>query len=441
MFAPGHLGELTRVVPPEMVDAALETAGGIQRRLRRLPSRVVVYLLLAGGLFAGQGWSQVWDRLTAGLPIALTRPSKSAITEAMRRVGPGPLRELFSFFARAPLTTATGRVTYAGRLVVGIDGTQIPIADTEANRVRFPKPRSGPNGEAGYPMVRLLALVTCGIRSVLDVVFGTDQVGELSYARNLVSALRSGMVLLGDRNFATYQFFTDVAGTGADFLIRAKTGHGAMNLPVEQQLADGSWLSTARGLRVRVIDAEITITTQAGVRTGSYRLITTLTDPLEAPAKQLVELYHQRWEIETSFCELKSTILGGRVLRARHPSGVEQELWALLTAYQILRTAITDALLDQPSIDPGRASFTVAVNTAKDQVIAAGHLIEETQIDLVGRIGRAVLASLLPRQRIRTRQRVIKRAISKYRAKCRNPDRRTYPATLRTQILTTGPEP
>lgn len=440
VFAPGHLGELTRVVPPEMVDAALETAGGIQQRLRRLPSRVVVYVLLAGAVFAGQGWRHVFSRLSVGLAVPVRRPSASAITEAMRRVGPKPLRELFMHFAGSAVTGSHQSVRFAGRLVVAIDGTQIPIADTEMNRVVFPKPRGGPNGEAGYPMIRLVAIITAGTRSVIDVVFGSDRIGELTYASKVAAALRPGMLLLGDRNFATYKFFTTITNAGAEFLIRGKTGNGAMKLPVLTRLQDGSYLSAASGMQVRVIEAVVTITTQAGIRTGQYRLITTLLDPSEAPAKQLVELYHARWEIETAYCELKSTILGGRVLRSRYPSGVEQELWALLTTYQVLRTAMTDAVLHQPGIDPDRLSFTTALLTARDQIIHTAGAIAESTIDLVGQIGAAVLADLMPARRARTGSRVIKRAISKYRAKGRDVDHRTYPATLHTRILTPSPD-
>ncbi|TWP38016.1 IS4 family transposase [Leekyejoonella antrihumi] len=440
VYEPGHLGELTQVVPPEMVDAALEATGGTQQRLRRLPSRVVVYLLLAGGLFAGQGWRQVWSRLTTGLTSPVVRPSGSALTAAMRRVGPGPVRELFALLAGPAATRAEQAVRFAGRLVVAIDGTQIAVPDTDANRARFPKSAGGPNGEPGYPMIRLLALVATGTRSMIDVAFGTDRVGELTYAAQLTRALTRGMLLLGDRNFAAYAFFTQITDTGADFLIRAKTGHGAMKLPVRRRLSDGSYLADAHGARVRVIDAEVTITTEADTRTGTYRLVTTLLDPDHAPARQLVELYHHRWQIETAYCELKSTILGGRVLRARHPSGVEQEVWALLAAYQVLRTAMSDATLCQPDVAPDRASFTVALQAARDQIIQAAGTIAGTAIDLVGRIGAAILADLLPARRIRTRPRVIKRAISKYRAKGRDVDHHTYIATLHTTILTPEPD-
>lgn len=438
VFAPGHLGELTRVIPFEMVDAVLATAGGTQRRIRRLPSRVVVYLLLAGALFAGQGWGQVWSRLTAGLGQPPAAPSGAAITGAMRRVGAAPLRELFDLLKGPAVTGAGQAVRCAGRLVVAIDGTQIAIPDTEANRAVFPKPRGGPNGEPGYPMLRLVTIVATGTRSLVEAVFGTDQTGELTYADRAVGALGAGMLLLADRNFATYRFFSQVTDTGADFLIRAKTNATAMKLPVLTRLPDRSYLSTARGVTVRVIDAAVTITTAEGTRTGHYRLVTTLLDPHEAPAGTLARLYHERWEIETAYCELKSGLLDGRVLRGRYPGAIAQEVWAILAAYQGLRTAMTDAMLHRPDTDPDRASFTIALHTARDQVIHAAVTTHGT--DLIGRIGTAIWNALLPPRRTRTRPRVIKRAISKYRAKTRQVDRRTRPATIATTILTPEPD-
>lgn len=441
VFAPAHLGELTGVVPPEMVDAALEAGGGRERRLRRLPSRVIVYLLLAGALFVGHGWSYVFSRLTAKDDGRVRTPARSALSGAMRPVGPRPLRELFHLLA-GPGTAGTGRRTrFAGRLVVALDGTRAPIADTERNRMVFPEPRGGPNGQAGYPMVRLVALIATGTRSMIDAVFGTDRVGELSCADTLLGALRSPMLLLADRNFAAHRIFDRVAAAGADFLIRARTGRRAMKLAPVERLPDGSWLARVRGRLVRVVDATIRVTTRTSTSTSEYRLITTLLDPATAPAERLVGLYHDRWEIETAYCELKSTILDATAGRARHPSGVEQELWALLATYQVLRIAMCDAILHRPDIAPDRLSFTTALRTARDQIDLAAAAIARTTVDLIGQIGTALLADLLPERRIRTRPRVIKRAISKHRAKSRDVDRRTYPATLRTQIHPPPPSP
>ena len=168
-FAPGHLGELTQQVPFEMVDAVLEETCRVQRRVRDLPARVVVYLLLAGCLFAELGYAQVWHRLAAGLgglPVAV--PTASAMTQARRRLGPGPLRELFVLL-RGP---APGGARWRGLLVCAIDGTIMTVADSEANLAVYSKQRGGPNGGSGYPMLRLLALVSCGTRTVIDAVFG-----------------------------------------------------------------------------------------------------------------------------------------------------------------------------------------------------------------------------------------------------------------------------
>jgi hypothetical protein len=436
-FAPGHLGELTQQVPFEMVDAVLEQTCRVQRRARALPARVVVYLLLAGCLFAEAGYGQVWRRLTAGLGgLPVAAPAASAMTQARRRLGPGPLRELFTLL-RGP---APGSARWRGLLVVAVDGTIMTVADSPANLAVYSKQRGGPTGGGSYPTLRLLALVSCGTRSVIDAVFRPVSSGETTCARLLLPGLRAGMVLLADRNFGAGFLAAQVKGTGADFLIRVRTGRGAPGLPVMRRLPDGSWLSRFGGVPVRVVDAGITIATAAGRTTGRYRLVTTLTGPASYPAGELVTLYHQRWEIETAYFELKSTILGGRVLRARTPDGIDQEVWALLVTYQALRTAMADATATVPGLDPGRASFTTALQAARDQVILAAGVIAGTATDLAGAIGRAVLASPMPSRRLRTSPRVVKRAISKYNARGKI-DRTTYKATIAIEILTTGQEP
>ena len=192
-------------------------------------------------------------------------------------------------------------------------------------------------------------------------------------------------------------------------------------------------------LRVRVIDAEITIATTAGRRRGHYRLVTTLLDPDQYPAGEVVRLYHERWEIETVYLELKSGMLGGRVLRARTPAGIEQEVYALLITYQLLRTAIADATTARPDLDPDRASFTIAWQAARDQVIAAANVIAASVIDLVGAIGAAVVARPLPTRRQRVCPRIVKRANSKYQARGTTIDRVSYKATLSIDILTGAP--
>jgi hypothetical protein len=245
--------------------------------------------------------------------------------------------------------------------------------------------------------------------------------------------MHAGMIVLLDRNFDVAALIGELAATKADLLVRIKSNRKP---PVLRRYGDGSFLSRIGTVQVRVIECEITIATSAGRHTGVYRLATTLLDWRQYPASELVTLYHQRWEIETAFLELKSSILGGRVLRARTPAGIAQEVYALLTCYQILRTAVADAVQAAGGTDPDRGSFTVALNAARDLLTQAANVIAGTVIDLIGDIGRRVLDNLLPDRRLRVSPRVVKRAISKYQARGPRIDRRSYKATLSITILT-----
>jgi hypothetical protein len=211
--------------------------------------------------------------------------------------------------------------------------------------------------------------------------------------------------------------------------------------PVLTHLPDGSFLSDLGGLPVRIIDAELTVTGADGSRVRDrYRLITTLLDPDHHPAAELVRLYHERWEIEIAYLALRHTILDGQVLRSQDRPGLEQEIWALLTLYQLLRMAMVTAVESRPDTNPDRASFTTALQTARDQLIAATGILPTEQPsrpgqpDLLGVIGRAVLATLLPPRRARWSTRTVKNATSRY---LNRDDQRAHLPTKITSIEVT----
>jgi Insertion element 4 transposase N-terminal/Transposase DDE domain len=281
VFAPGHLGELTRLIPFEMVDDALARTRAAQQRVRLVPARVTVYLLLAGCLFAELGYCQVWQRLTSGLNgLSLRAPTGSALRQARQRLGTAPLRALFDLLRGPAATTATHAVYWRGLLVCAIDGTQLTAADSTANTSRYLKKR-GNHGGSAYPLLRLSVLLSCGTRSILDAVFDPLSTGELDQARALARSLRTGMLLLADRNYAAADLLNTLAATGADLLIRCKNGRKLARL---RHHRDGSWQTILAGRRLRVIEARITITTTTGTHTSDYRLLTTLLDPATHPA-------------------------------------------------------------------------------------------------------------------------------------------------------------
>jgi hypothetical protein len=107
---------------------------------------------------------------------------------------------------------------------------------------------------------------------------------------------------------------------------------------------------------------------------------------------------------------LRHTILHARVLRSHDPVGVEQEMWALLTLYQLLRRTMVEAAESRPGTDPDRCGFTIALQTARDLLVCAEGVFEQG----IGEIGRRVLSALSPARRTRVSTRKVKSPISRY---------------------------
>ncbi len=375
VFAPGHLGELTRVIPFELADAVLEETRTRERRLRALPSRVGIYFVLAMCLFPGTG--------------------------------------------------------YRGRYrTVAFDGCKsVKVPDTPRNRGWLGKLKASP-GETGCPVIQLMTLCETGTRALVGAVFGTPADGELAWARKLPGLLDETMLVLMDRGFDAGEFLAEVAATRAQFLVRLTS---ARRPPVLAHLPDGSFLSLIGGVKVRIIAAEVTVTCADGTRYGgSCRLASTLPGHRACPAGALIALYHERWEHEIACLALRHTLLAGRVLRSGDPAGLEQEMRALLARCQALRLAITDAVATVSGTGPDRASYQVAVETAQTLVIGARNVVTGAG-DLTGDIGRAVLESLHGTRRPRVCARRVKSPLSRW---ARHPPGR--PATCQpvTKITT-----
>ena len=413
VYAPGHLGELTQYLPFELVDDVLAVTKTVQRRLRVLPSRAGVYFVLALGMFPHLGYLRVWGKLTAGLAgLDLPHPSGKALRDLRRRLGPAPLKALFEVVAGPLAQPHTPGVRFAGLRTVAFDGlNSLKIPDTARNRSWAGKIRHR-LGLAGYPALRLMTLAETGTRGLLGATLGsrTDR-DETALARRLLHLLGPGMLVLLDRAFDSNTFLAEIAATGAVPLARAKS----TRIPaVLQHLPDGSYLSRLDGLDVRIVEATVTMTGTDGTRIAdAYRLITTLADHRLYPAETLVRLYHQRWEIESAYLALRHTLLDGQVLRSGDRPGVEQELWALLTLYQLLRMAMVDAVETRPGTNPDRASFTTALEAARGQLTAAAGIRPPGPAGPTV-IGHAVLATLLPARRPRFSARKVKCATSRY---------------------------
>ena len=308
----------------------------------------------------------------------MTIPSEEALSSARSRLGAGPLRLLFERTAGLVADPGTPGAFWRGLHLVSLDGTTVDVQDTEANWEHFGGPStkdaSGKRLRGAFPQARLLALAECGTRALIAAACGAYSAGEKTLTAGLLPRLGPGMLVLADRNFAGYELWRGAAATGAELLWRIGA---SFTLPAGEVLADGTYLSVlkaprhlrrhgAAGIIVRVI--EYRLQDAAGEVTETFTLITTLLDPGAAPARELAELYHARWEIETALGAFKSGMKGaGVVLRSKTPDGAEQEIWALLCAYHAIREMIcaAAALARQ---DPLRISFVSALDTVRSPV-------------------------------------------------------------------------
>jgi len=377
------VGLLARAFPRAAVEAVIEAAGARERRVRMLPAWLVVYYVLALALFMDMGGGRVMRKLAGTLVwaargVTVVTPSEEALSKARARLGPVPLRLLFEQVAGPLATAATPGGFWRGRRVLSVDGTTLDVQDTPANWERFGGP--GTATEAGqalagaFPKMRVVALAECGTRALIAARLGSYATSEKALTIELLPLLGQGMLVLADRNFPGHDLWGQAAGTGADLLWRVGS---SFPLPVKTVLADGTYLSElavpkdkrgtgAAPITVRVV--EYHLLDEKGNPTETFALITTLLDPETAPAAELAQLYHDRWQIENAFGSFKSGLKGdGVVLRSKNPDGAEQELWALLCAYHAIRELMC-AAAELGEHDPLRLSFVAALDAVRGPV-------------------------------------------------------------------------
>jgi hypothetical protein len=416
---------LTWLLPFSMVDDALARTGTAQRRVRDLPARVVVYLLVAHALCGPTALSGTYRTLVAALGgLGLPDPTRQALHAARSRLGSRALRLLLRQLCRHP--DARPRL-WRGLEVCAIDGTVLDVPDSPATRAWLGKHKHR-HGLAGYPQVQLIVLVRCTTRALVDSVFGPVAAREFGPATRLLRSLNSGMLVLLDAGFDATVFLSDVAATGADFVVRLPR---TARLIALERYPDGSWLTVRAGQKVRAIAVSVEITTPQGTRTSTWLFATTLLNWRTHPADAVVACYHDRWEVEEAFCSIKSTMINGQVLRCTNPQGLAQELTALLIAYQLIRLVMARAGT-AAGLRCTAMGFTLALREAVNGITAAIEIDGPADPHLLGVIGTYLRDHPLPDRRLRIYNRLVKRALSKYAAgKIGNGKKR--------QTLPTGP--
>lgn len=411
-----YLRGLARLIEQRRLKHILARTRRYEQRQRRLLANEVVWLIIVMSLFATDSIPMAWRRLhPAG---NRPEPHESAFTKARQRLGVAPLRELFREVAQPMATPSTPGAFYRSWRLMGIDGTTFDMPDTPANERIFGRGGNQRSPNA-FPQVRVLTLCELGTHAICDVALRPICSSEQEMVPQLLSSLKPDMLLLWDRGFFGYQLIQSVLSRGCHLLARVKASY--LVFKRLHDLSDGSYLTKIyasyydrthdrNGRIVRLIEYTHDDPQRPGCGMKN-RLLTDILDPAELPACQAAVLYHERWEQELAFDEIK-THLNGRelLLRSKTPRGVVQELYGLLLAHRVIRQVMVEAAGTQ-GIDPDRLSFT---NTLR---VLQCHLHEAASRSLTEWYQR--LLAEVARQRLRPRRnrwypRVVRRKIKKW---------------------------
>jgi hypothetical protein len=358
---PEDAATLVKDIPQEQILQALYATGTASIRHRKLPAEQMVWLCIGLSLFRHLPIVQIVDQL--GLGAAEGPPVvKSAIHQARARLGPLPLLWLFQATAQKWAHDSARENAWRGLRLYGVDGTTLRVADSKENREYFGGTET-PRGKSGYPLCRLVALMALRSHLLAAAAFGPYETGELGYAEALWEELPDSSLLIGDRGFvsAWVMWTLQTSGSNRQWLIRGKKN---LSLRTVQRLGPGDELvemKVSREAKAKHPELPAVILCRRIVyQRKGYRpqtLLTSLCDKSAYPKAEVVALYHERWEVELGYDEVKTELLSREeTLRSRSPELVEQELWGTLLAYNLVRLEM-ERIAALMGVEPVQLSF------------------------------------------------------------------------------------
>lgn len=377
------LSYLCKDYSKKVIDKAILTTKTKEQRVRILPSNIVFYYTLALVMYPGVAAKEVMRILLENIGFRTNKlnlsnddesfvVAKSAITKARKRLGYESLKNVYDKHIKPLATKGNKGSFYKDLRLVAIDGTIINLPDSKENNIHFKRQMSG--DKSPFPQARMISIAECGTHVIFKSDIASIKVGEITMAKEMLKNLSKDMLCTADRNYACYELWNIADSTGASLLWRIRSN---AKLPVEKILSDGSYISTISSSydkkknknkkKVRVIEL---LSKSIDPQTGNekeeiYRFITNIMDQAILPAKDASDIYRSRWEIETSFKELKISLPNYKsLIRAKVPDLVYQEIYAILLVHYSVRKLMHEAAISM-EIDPDDLSFTHSLSVVK----------------------------------------------------------------------------
>ncbi len=423
-LVPAELDRFRSRIDSAWIEEALTATGTASIRRRRLPAEQVVWLVVGMALLRNESIDRVVAMLDLALPTRSgERAARSGIAQARQRLGAEPVEYLFKAMGAQWSRASADRHRWRGLTAWGLDGTTIRVPDSDENWQTFgSQVGNGVRPGSAYPQVRLVALMALRSHLVAAARFGAYRRGETTLAEELWSEIPDDSLTLVDRAFVYPALLNGLCCSGRNrhWLVRPRADmkmHVVRVLGRNDNLVEVSISARTRRLHpdlpkpwlVRAIRYQ-----RKGFPPGM--LLTSLLDAGAYPAAELVALYHERWELEVGYDEVKTHLLAREeTIRSRTADGVRQEVWGILLAYNLVRVEMERAA-DEAGVEPTRISFVNALAlvryaflSASTEPLAPGRI----PITLL-QVRRDLKLLLLPPRRLRSYPRAVKIKMSNY---------------------------
>jgi hypothetical protein len=421
---PESFALFSRTLDIDWVRRVLTATGTASIRKRKLPAESVVWLVIGMALLRDRSIDEVVHHLDLVLPGLKEhgQVDRSAVIQARDRLGCEPLAVLFADTARCWAGEAADALRWRGLAVYGVDGTTMRIQDTEDNEIAFGRPHSG-RSTGAYPQLRLVALMVLRAHLLADIVPGSYSTGEQTLAQALWKRLPDHCVVVVDKGFINYAVFHSIQsqGNGRHWLCRAKAN---LRWQVVRRLGRHDELVQIpihRSLRAQHPELpEFFYARAIGYQRRGFRpqvLLTSLLDHDTYPAHEIVDLYHERWELEIGFDELKThTLERTETLRSKAPERVLQELWGLAIAYNLVRLEMLH-VATRLALPPSRLSFRHSLLLIRNFLVSAWLASPGVLPKRLASLHKEIALLVLPKRRPRRYAREVKIKMSNYSKK------------------------
>ncbi|MBA3540037.1 MAG: IS4 family transposase, partial [Deltaproteobacteria bacterium] len=380
-FTPEAFPNLIKHLDPAWLEEALLTTGVATIRRRRLPADRTMWLILGMALLRDLPITDVARQLEVALPglDGSRTVASSALTQARIRLGADPMEWLFLRSAEQWGGASADRDRWRGLALYAVDGSTLRVADSVDNREHFGGHDSGRHEGgrdermSGYPLMKLVVLMAVRSHLLAAAIFGPYKVDERTYATSLWASVPDRSLVLVDRNYLQANVLVPLMTTGAErhWMTRGKSNTKfrlIRHLGAGDDLVEFEVSSEARRKNPSLpthFDARAIRYQRKGFR--PELLLTSLLDEKRYPADELRALYHERWEIELGFGEIKTDMLERlETIRSKSPIAVAQEMWGLLVAYNLVRLEM-ERIADELKVAPTRISFVAALRYFVEQ--------------------------------------------------------------------------